>query len=69
MYPSNLYDAALGGALQPSSSDLVKAMLAEVLMSLILTTVVCMGAVNGQTRSPSAPFCIGLTVTANILAG
>uniref|UniRef100_A0A3Q3L2B4 Aquaporin 8a, tandem duplicate 1 n=1 Tax=Mastacembelus armatus TaxID=205130 RepID=A0A3Q3L2B4_9TELE len=39
------------------------------MMTLILTMVVCMGAVNSQTRSPWAPFCIGLTVTANIFAG
>ncbi|KAF7705253.1 hypothetical protein HF521_020539 [Silurus meridionalis] len=28
-----------------------------------------MGAVNGRTRCQFAPFLIGLTVTANILAG
>ncbi|XP_019938539.1 aquaporin-8a.1 [Paralichthys olivaceus] len=69
MYPTNLYDSALGGALQPSTSDLGKATMAEMMLTLILTTVVCLGAVNRQTRSPSAPFCIGLTVTANIIAG
>ncbi|XP_056144438.1 aquaporin-8-like [Lampris incognitus] len=42
---------------------------AEVAMTLFLTLVVCMGAVNGRTRSLLAPLCIGLTVTANILAG
>ncbi|XP_034049771.1 aquaporin-8-like [Thalassophryne amazonica] len=38
-------------------------------MSLFLTSVVCMGAVNSRTSSILAPFCIGLTVTACILAG
>ncbi|XP_071319036.1 aquaporin-8a.1 [Trachinotus anak] len=69
MFPTNSYDDALGGALHPSTNDLGKATLAEVIMTLFLTTVVCMGAVNSRTRSPWAPFCIGLTVTANIFAG
>uniref|UniRef100_A0A4W5R0D2 Aquaporin 8 n=1 Tax=Hucho hucho TaxID=62062 RepID=A0A4W5R0D2_9TELE len=42
---------------------------AEVIMTLFLTMVVCMGAVNECTRSLLAPLCIGLTVTADILAG
>ncbi|KTG31190.1 hypothetical protein cypCar_00019584 [Cyprinus carpio] len=45
------------------------ATVAEMIMTLFLTMVVSMGAVNGRTRSQLAPFCIGLTVTANILAG
>ncbi|XP_016401517.1 aquaporin-8a.1 [Sinocyclocheilus rhinocerous] len=45
------------------------ATVAEMIMTLFLTMVVSMGAVNGRTRSHLAPFCIGLTVTANILAG
>ncbi|KAL0993137.1 hypothetical protein UPYG_G00103710 [Umbra pygmaea] len=45
------------------------ATVAEVIMTLFLTLVVCMGAVNGRTRSLLAPLCIGLTVTADILAG
>ena len=69
MYPANLYEVALGGAIKPGTSDLGKATMAEMMLTLILTTVVCLGAVNNQTRSPSAPFCIGLTVTANIIAG
>ncbi|XP_023263905.1 aquaporin-8-like [Seriola lalandi dorsalis] len=67
--PTSSYSAALGGALHPGTTDLGKTTLAEVIMTLLLTTVVCMGAVNRQTRSPWAPFCIGLTVTANIFAG
>ncbi|KAG7226460.1 hypothetical protein INR49_013872 [Caranx melampygus] len=69
MCPTSSYDDAFGGALQPSTSDLGKATLAEVVMTVFLTTVVIMGAVNRQTRSPWAPFCIGLAVTANIFAG
>ncbi|TDG98196.1 hypothetical protein EPR50_G00216290 [Perca flavescens] len=69
IYPTDLYNASLGGAFNIVNDDLGKTTVAEVMMTLFLTTVVCMGAVNGQTRSPSAPFCIGLTVTANIFAG
>uniref|UniRef100_A0A665TAN1 Aquaporin 8a, tandem duplicate 1 n=1 Tax=Echeneis naucrates TaxID=173247 RepID=A0A665TAN1_ECHNA len=63
------YDTALGGAIHPNTTDLTKATQAEVMMTLFLTMVVCMGAVNSRTRSPWAPFCIGLAVTANIFAG
>lgn len=45
------------------------ATMAEMIMTFFLTIVVSMSAVNGRTRSDLAPFCIGLTVTANILAG
>ncbi|KAF1374129.1 hypothetical protein PFLUV_G00246050 [Perca fluviatilis] len=68
IYPTDVYNASLGGAFNVNN-DLGKTTVAEVMMTLFLTTVVCMGAVNGQTRSPSAPFCIGLTVTANIFSG
>ncbi|XP_053197347.1 aquaporin-8a.1 [Scomber japonicus] len=71
MYPSTLYTTTLGGAFNAAAvtGDLGKATLAEVMMTLILTMVVCMGAVNGRTCSQWAPLCIGLTVTANIFAG
>uniref|UniRef100_A0A7N6BGK6 Aquaporin-4 n=1 Tax=Anabas testudineus TaxID=64144 RepID=A0A7N6BGK6_ANATE len=69
MYPADLYSASLGGAFQPMSSELAKCMLGEVMMTLIVTMVVCMGAVNSQTSTPGAAFCIGLIVSANIFAG
>ncbi|KAM4525524.1 aquaporin-8-like isoform 1-T1 [Odontesthes bonariensis] len=69
MYPSNVYASSLGGAFDAVTIDVGKTTFAEVMMTLILTTVVCMGAVNSQTRTARAPFCIGLTVTANIFAG
>uniref|UniRef100_A0A7N6B6X4 Aquaporin 8a, tandem duplicate 1 n=1 Tax=Anabas testudineus TaxID=64144 RepID=A0A7N6B6X4_ANATE len=50
-------------------SYLAKCMLGEVMMTLIVTMVVCMGAVNSQTSTPGAAFCIGLIVSANIFAG
>ncbi|XP_047465972.1 aquaporin-8-like [Mugil cephalus] len=69
VYPSSLYTSSLGGAFNVVNGDLGKITLSEVMLTLILTTVVCMMAVNSQTRTPWAPFCIGLTVTANIFAG
>ncbi|KAI7797282.1 aquaporin 8a, partial [Triplophysa rosa] len=65
------YGNATGAAFDAVlSADVVgSATLAEMIMTLFLTIVVSMGAVNGRTLSPLAPFCIGLTVTANILAG
>ncbi|XP_053496387.1 aquaporin-8a.1 [Ictalurus furcatus] len=52
-----------------SSADVGAVTVAEMVMTLFLTMVVSMGAVNGRTRCQYAPFLIGLTVTANILAG
>ncbi|XP_017339872.1 aquaporin-8a.1 [Ictalurus punctatus] len=52
-----------------SSADVGAGSVAEMVMTLFLTMVVSMGAVNGRTRCQFAPFLIGLTVTANILAG
>lgn len=71
MYPPAIYTSSMGGALNPLaiSDDLGKATLAELVMTMFLTTTVTMGAVNGKTTSPLAPFGIGLTVAANILAG
>uniref|UniRef100_A0A7N6A5D6 Aquaporin 8a, tandem duplicate 1 n=1 Tax=Anabas testudineus TaxID=64144 RepID=A0A7N6A5D6_ANATE len=57
------------GLARPMSSELAKCMLGEVMMTLIVTMVVCMGAVNSQTSTPGAAFCIGLIVSANIFAG
>ncbi|XP_044533818.1 aquaporin-8 [Gracilinanus agilis] len=45
------------------------AMVAEFIMTLFLILAVCMGAINEKTKSPLAPFCIGFTVTVDILAG
>lgn len=67
MYSSSLYDLSLGGAFNPA--DLGISTLTETVLTLILTMVVCMGAVNRKTQTAWAPICIGLTVTANILAG
>ncbi|XP_045925252.1 aquaporin-8-like [Micropterus dolomieu] len=69
MYPANMFAASLGGAFEVVNNDLGKTTLAEIIMTLFLTMVVCMGAINSRTSSPFAPFCIGLTVTANIFAG
>ncbi|XP_068161678.1 aquaporin-8a.1 isoform X2 [Antennarius striatus] len=69
VFPSAMYDDSLGAAFSVTSNNLAAVTLAEVIMTVFLTLVVCMGAINSQTRSPLAPFCIGLTVTANILAG
>ncbi|KAG7506445.1 aquaporin-8-like [Solea senegalensis] len=68
-FPAVSYAAVHGAAFEPSVGDVGRATLAEVMMSTFLTTVVCMTAVNQRTTTPWAPFCIGLTVTANILAG
>lgn len=42
---------------------------AEVILTMLLVLAVCMGAVNEKTKSPLAPFSIGLSVTVDILAG
>ncbi|XP_041720507.1 aquaporin-8-like [Coregonus clupeaformis] len=69
--PAMNYAKVSGAAFNTVQADtqIVPATVAEVIMTLFLTMVVCMGAVNGRTRSLLAPLCIGLTVTADILAG
>nr|XP_048316353.1 aquaporin-8 isoform X2 [Myodes glareolus] len=42
---------------------------AEIILTTLLVLAVCMGAVNEKTKSPLAPFSIGLSVTVDILAG
>ncbi|KAI4807690.1 hypothetical protein KUCAC02_027481 [Chaenocephalus aceratus] len=70
VFPDNIYNASFGGSfLVGPTADLAKITLAEVIMTLFLTLAACMGAVNKKTSSPVAAFCIGLTVSANILAG
>ncbi|XP_036398183.1 aquaporin-8a.1 [Megalops cyprinoides] len=68
---SESYANASGAAFNAVKNDsqVGAATVAEMVMTLFLTTVVCMGAVNGRTRSSLAPLCIGLTVAADILAG
>uniref|UniRef100_A0A3Q3VYV0 Aquaporin-4 n=1 Tax=Mola mola TaxID=94237 RepID=A0A3Q3VYV0_MOLML len=48
---------------------LIALTVAEVILTSFLTSVVCMGAINSQTRSILAPFGIGLTVTAGAICG
>ncbi|XP_026861872.2 aquaporin-8a.1 [Electrophorus electricus] len=69
--PSIEYNNVSGAAFSAvkSTEDIGAVTVSEVVMTLFLTMVVSMAAVNGKTRSQFAPFCIGLTVTANILAG
>ncbi|KAJ8413648.1 hypothetical protein AAFF_G00081550 [Aldrovandia affinis] len=68
---SEKYSNASGAAFNAVKSDaqVGAAIVAELVMTLFLTLVVCMAAVNGRTRSMMAPFCVGLTVVADILAG
>ncbi|KAL0983950.1 hypothetical protein UPYG_G00135110 [Umbra pygmaea] len=65
------YTNSIGGAFKVvgTSEDVFHATIAEIIMTFFLSLVVCMAAVNSRTRTPLAPLCVGLTVTANILAG
>nr|XP_014689626.1 aquaporin-8 isoform X1 [Equus asinus] len=45
------------------------ALVAEVVLTTLLTLAVCMGAINEKTQGPLAPFSIGFSVTVDILAG
>ncbi|NXA38388.1 AQP8 protein, partial [Eudromia elegans] len=62
---------ASGGACSSIGSEgqVPAALGAEVVLSTLLVLTVCMGALNERTRTPLAPFCIGFSVTAGILAG
>ncbi|XP_010390923.3 aquaporin-8 [Corvus cornix cornix] len=70
--PSERFGNASGGAFGggiTADEQIPGVLVGEIVMSSFLLLVVCMGAINGRTRTPLAPFCIGLTITANILAG
>uniref|UniRef100_A0A667ZPX9 Aquaporin-4 n=1 Tax=Myripristis murdjan TaxID=586833 RepID=A0A667ZPX9_9TELE len=69
--PEENYANSTGASFSTVKQDaqIGPATLAEMVMTFFLTIVVCMGAVNRHTRSLLAPLCIGLTVTADILAG
>ncbi|XP_054068612.1 aquaporin-8 [Rissa tridactyla] len=65
------YVNASGGAFSSIMADeqIPSVLVGEIVMTAFLVLAVCMGAVNGKTKTPLAPFCIGFTVTVNILAG
>ncbi|KAM4632356.1 aquaporin-8 [Discoglossus pictus] len=65
------YNNATGAAFTAVTNDdqLPKAIGAEIIMAFFLVLAVCMGAINQKTSTPLAPFCIGFTVTVDILAG
>ncbi|XP_018610193.1 aquaporin-8-like [Scleropages formosus] len=65
------YANTSGGAFNivTENSQVVRAIVAEMVMTVFLTMTVCMGAVNGKSCSLLAPLCIGFTVAADILAG
>ncbi|XP_032930231.1 aquaporin-8 [Catharus ustulatus] len=69
--PSEHFRNASGGAFGAirAEEQVPAVLVAELVLSSFLLLVVCMGTVNGRTCTPLAPLCIGLTVTADILAG
>ncbi|CAL8309720.1 unnamed protein product [Boreogadus saida] len=71
VYPAALFHAAFGGAFTAVQlpAQTAGAALAETVMTLFLTSVVCLGVANARTRSPMAPLCVGLTLSCCVLAG
>ncbi|XP_064317289.1 aquaporin-8 [Phalacrocorax carbo] len=68
---SERYVNASGGAFSSITADeqIPSVLVGEIVMTTFLVLVVCMGAINGKTKTPLAPLCIGFTVTVDILAG
>ncbi|KAM9292180.1 aquaporin-8 [Morus bassanus] len=68
---SDWYVNASGGAFSSITDDkqIPSVLVGEIVMTSFLILAVCMGAINGKTKTPLAPFCIGFTVTVDILAG
>ncbi|XP_068100386.1 aquaporin-8 [Hyperolius riggenbachi] len=66
-----VYDGSNGAAFDVVTSDsqVARAIGAEIMMTFFLVLTVCMGAINQKTSSSLAPFCIGFSVAADILAG
>ncbi|NP_001107728.1 aquaporin-8 [Xenopus tropicalis] len=65
------FENATGAAFTTVKNDesVARAIGAEIIMTFFLVFAVCMGAINEKSRTPLAPFCIGFTVTVDILAG
>ncbi|XP_067859851.1 aquaporin-8a.1 [Heptranchias perlo] len=61
---------ATGAAFTTIQKDehVVRAIICEIITTTFLVLTVCMGAINQKSTTPLAPFCIGFTVTINILA-
>ncbi|XP_064887291.1 aquaporin-8 isoform X2 [Columba livia] len=68
---SERYVNTSGGAFSSIAADeqIPSVITGEIVMTTFLVLAVCMGAINEKTKTPLAPFCIGFTVTADILAG
>nr|XP_033819498.1 aquaporin-8 isoform X1 [Geotrypetes seraphini] len=71
MTTENRFSNSTGAAFTSIASDeqIPSAIGGEIVMAFFLVLAVCMGAINQQTKTPLAPFCIGFTVTVDILAG
>ncbi|KAM4629254.1 aquaporin-8-like [Polymixia lowei] len=69
VFSPSQFDSASGGAFNAmqSGSSLYSIILAEIIMTFFLVLTVCMTTVNRQSKTPLAPFCIGLVVTASVL--
>ncbi|KAG9348808.1 hypothetical protein JZ751_029125, partial [Albula glossodonta] len=63
------YVNATGGAFTSikTGDQVAGALLAEIVMTFYLVLTVCMSAINKPSKTPLAPFCIGLTLTVGIL--
>nr|UBX27117.1 aquaporin 8 variant [Bubalus bubalis] len=66
---SQLCGGLIGAALAKEPEQVAGAVVAEVILTTVLALTVCMGAINEKTLGPLAPFCIGFSVTVDILAG
>uniref|UniRef100_A0A8C3L097 Aquaporin 8 n=1 Tax=Chrysolophus pictus TaxID=9089 RepID=A0A8C3L097_CHRPC len=68
---SGRFDSMLGGAFGVigRNEQIGPALGNEIILTTFLLLVVCMTAVNEETKSHLAPICIALTVAINILAG
>ncbi|XP_010000902.1 PREDICTED: aquaporin-8 [Chaetura pelagica] len=63
--------ASHGGAFGSIAEDgqIPAALVAEIVMTTFLILVVCMGAINGKTRTPLVPLHVSFVVVAAVLAG
>uniref|UniRef100_A0A8C9F1F8 Aquaporin 8 n=1 Tax=Pavo cristatus TaxID=9049 RepID=A0A8C9F1F8_PAVCR len=65
------YDNSYGGAFSVirTNAQIGPALGNEIILTTFLMLVICMTAVNGETKSHMAPVCIALTVVINIMVG
>ncbi|XP_053527702.1 aquaporin-8 [Artibeus jamaicensis] len=65
--PEERFWNASGAAFVQEPGQVARAVLAEIVLTVLLALAVCMGTINKKIRGPLAPLSIGFSITVDIL--